>query len=434
MSAPQEIIRKKRNGQKLSEFEIHEFFEAYIRGEIADYQVTAMLMAIILKGMNHVESACLTKIMRDSGKILQWNYPKNIVVDKHSTGGIGDKTSLVILPLCVLEGLKVPMISGRGLGHTGGTLDKLEAIPGMNVKPSAEQARKIVEKHGGVFMGQTEELAPLDKKLYALRDVTATVESVSLITASILSKKTAEGIGSLVMDVKYGSGAFMQDKKEALNLAQSLAMVGRECGLRVSCFLTTMNSPLGTMAGNALEIKECIEILKGGGPKDTKELVLSLTAEMVHLAFPKRKEKEIRNSLENNLKNGKAFEVFCNIIAEQGGDRRTLEDPSKLPAARYQVPVLPKKSSRYVQRIDVRALGIAIMELGGGRKLVTDKIDPAVGLTGLKHVGEGVAKNEPIAIIHANDESRAKLAHDIVQSAYVLGTKKITENLIWKKL
>lgn len=426
MILPQEIIRKKRSGQALTETELSSFFLDFLAGSVADYQMGAMLMAITLKGMDPVETAVLTRIMRDSGLVFSWPYPKAQVVDKHSTGGVGDKTSLPLLPLCILEGLKVPMTAGRGLGHTGGTLDKLETI-GWNVFLTPEQVRRQVDELGGVIMGQTEQLSPLDRRLYAMRDVTATVESVPLIVGSILSKKLAEGIGGLVMDVKFGSGAFMAEKTEARRLALELQRVGKECGIQVRCALTSMDSPLGTTAGNALEIHECVEILQGRGPADTRELTIALAVEMVRLADPSRTAPAIRASLERHLANGAAFELFLRLAAAQGADLKLLENPEKLVRARIKTPVVVKNSGasaaqpRYVQRIDVRCLGLAVLELGGGRRLVTDKIDPWVGLVDMKRVGQVVAPGEPVAVVHANDPGLAARAVQIVEEAYVVG-------------
>ncbi len=436
MTLPQEFIRKKRDGEKLTAQEIETFFNQYLQGKVADYQAAAMLMAIVLKGMSREETACLTKVMRDSGEVLTWSYPRHLVLDKHSSGGVGDKTSLVLLPLCVCEGLKIPMMSGRGLGHTGGTLDKLESIPGMVVRIPIEKARKIVDELGGVFIGQTPEIAALDQKLYALRDVTGTVESIPLITASILSKKLAEGLGGLVLDVKYGSGAFMTRFEDAKALAQSLVDVGHECGLAVRCLITTMKSPLGTSAGHTLEVEEVVDILKGGGPDSTKDLSLMLADEMVRLAFPERKEQDVMKSLEKRLRDGSAFEAFCRIIAAQGGDTKCLENTKKIPHAKIKRPVLPPncKVERYITAIDVRSLGLAIQLLGGGRKLLTDHIDPTVGLSRLKRLGEKLTPGEPVAYVHGNADGLVEQAVEMVNKAYVLGDSITQDPLVVERL
>jgi thymidine phosphorylase len=413
---PQEIIRKKRDGAILSAQDIAGFFNGFLDGQVADYQVSAMLMAILLKGMTHEETASLTEVMRDSGEIFKWPYEKSLIVDKHSTGGIGDKTSIVLLPLCVLEGLKVPMIAGRGLGHTGGTLDKLEAI-GVNVFLSPEQIRKQLDSIGGVFMGQTDTVARLDRRLYALRDVTSTVESIPLIVGSILSKKLAEGIGHLVMDVKYGSGAFMQKYDDARNLAVWLKRVGEQCGVNMRCLITDMGSPLGTFAGNSLEIFECVEILQGRGPSDTIELTLELVAEMVLLAHPERKKDAVLKALRSHLSSGAAYEMFENIVSTQSGNVELLKNPKKLVSAKIRESITADQDG-YIFDIDTRALGIAVIELGGGRMKVTDKIDFDVGLSELKRVGTKVAKGDIIAEVHGNDRAKVDCAKAIVKASY----------------
>jgi thymidine phosphorylase len=428
---PQEIIRKKRLGLNLSAEDITGFFGGFLRGEIADYQVAAMLMAIVLKGMTRDEAAALTLTMRDSGKILAWPGNKNEIADKHSTGGVGDKTSPVLMPLCILEGLKVPMIAGRGLGHTGGTLDKLEAISGMNVYPSTDAAVSFLARNGGVFMGQTEEIAPLDKRLYAMRDVTDTVESVPLITASILSKKLAEGIGCLVMDVKFGSGAFMQSKESALMLAESIVSVGAASGLKIRCLLTDMGSPLGDRAGNSLEIAECVEVLKGDGPLSTRELSLELAAETVLLARPSENKSAVKSRMEGYLKSGKAFEVFSQVIAAQGGDVKQIEDTRKLPQAKTLLEIKAPRAG-VVASCDVRELGMAIVELGGGRKKSSDKINPSVGLSRLKRVGDKIESGEPLALIHAESTSAAEIVAKRIAGAYKISDQAVPESLVWR--
>ncbi len=429
MFVPQEIIRIKRDGGTLSREAMQEFFGGYLRGDIPDYQVSALLMAITLKGMSFAEAVALTEIARDSGTCLQWDFPRHLVVDKHSTGGIGDKTSLILLPLAVLEGVRVPMISGRGLGHTGGTLDKLESIPGMSARPNLAQARSIMREHGGVFMGQTPEIAALDQRLYALRDVTATVESIPLITASILSKKLAAGLGGLVMDVKYGSGAFMSNLADARELARHLVGIGQQCGVKVRAFLTSMDSPLGTHAGNALEVIESIDVLRGKGPADTRELSLTLACEMVQLAFPERAAQEIRKTLESHLANGRAFEKFCQIASAQGADVKALQDTTRMPSAKIKKDVVVADDA-YVAKVDVRALGLAILAMGGGRRMVTDTIDPGVGLTGLRRVGSKLKRGDTLLTIHAPDAARLQEAERLCRQAYTLSDSPGEDTLI----
>jgi thymidine phosphorylase len=429
----QEIIRKKRLGNALADDEIHRFFNGFLNGDVADYQVSAMLMAILLKGMTEQEASMLTRVMRDSGKILSWPGTPRDIVDKHSTGGVGDKTSLVILPLCILEGLSVPMIAGRGLGHTGGTLDKLESISGMNVFPSSEEAHRLMSTNHGAFMGQTEEIAPLDKRLYAMRDVTDTVESIPLITASILSKKLAEGIGCLVMDVKYGSGAFMRERDDALALARSIAAVGRASGLLIRCALTDMDSPLGDRAGNSLEVAECVDVLKGAGPSSTRDLSIELTTEMICLSRPNSHRDEVKNKLLSHLKNGRAYETFAKVIRSQGGDVRQLETTTLLPRAAVQYDVKASRAG-FISKCDVRALGLAIVELGGGRRKSSDKINPKVGLSNLKRVGDSIEKGEPLLTIHADSTAQAEAIVGGLQGAYQIAESAKAEPIVWQIL
>lgn len=425
---PQELIRKKRDGGVLSAAELAAFFAGFLQGKVADYQVSALLMATLLKGMTERETVDLTRIMRDSGEVFTWPYPRNLIADKHSTGGIGDKTSMVVLPLALLAGLKVPMMAGRGLGHTGGTLDKLEAI-GWNVFPTPDVARSLVDKFGGLIMGQTASVAPLDRRLYAMRDVTATVESIPLIVGSILSKKLAEGIGSLVLDVKFGSGAFMQALTDARALAMSLASVGRALGLNIRCVLSNMNSPLGKSAGNALEIAECLAVLNGKGPKDTRDLSLALAVELVRLAFPEKPAQAILVQMEKWLDDGTALRLFIDLAMAQGAAKEMLEDPSRLPKAPVQLSVKASAKGK-VSHIDTRLLGLAVLELGGGRRLVTDKIDPRVGLTDLLHVGDAVDSDVLLAKVHAADTTKANLAKALVEQAYRIGPTATAEPLI----
>jgi pyrimidine-nucleoside phosphorylase len=416
---PQELIRRKRDGLELSEADIEGFFGGFLQGSVADYQVGAMLMAITLRGMNSSETATLTRVMRNSGTQLTWPYDRQLIVDKHSTGGIGDKTSMIILPLVLCEGLKVPMMAGRGLGHTGGTLDKLEAV-GWSVFLSPEQIRAQMATLGGVVMGQTEQMVPLDRLLYAMRDVTGTVESIPLIVGSILSKKLAEGIGGLVLDIKYGSGAFMANKAEAIALAKELGQVGRSCGLAVQCTLSDMGSPLGTYAGNALEMIECCDVLRGKGPDDTRILSLHLATEMVLLAHPERDRQSIWQRLEKHLHDGTAWHMFLRLAEAQGGNTELLQNPERLLKAPIKKPV-NATGGPVVTQINTRLLGLAIVALGGGRRLANEKINPWVGLSDLKRVGTKLEPGEPVAVIHAADASSADVAHNLVAEAYRLG-------------
>lgn len=419
---PQEVIRKKRDGHQLTARDLEQFLGGFLAGEVADYQVSALLMTIFYKGMITEEIADLTSYMKSSGRVLAWPGERLSIVDKHSTGGVGDKTSLVVLPLCVLEGARVPMMSGRGLGHTGGTLDKLESIPGMKVQIGVDRARRVLDQCGGVFMGQTDDLCPLDKRLYALRDVTSTIESVPLITASILSKKLAEGIGALVMDVKTGSGAFMQSLENARELSQSLFRVGRTCGLKITCMITDMDSPLGETAGNALEVFECMDVMQGKGPASTRQLCLELATEMIALSSPTRSHSEIWKTLDGHLNSGKAWEKFVQICVAQGADANAFTRREALTKTKLSADVVASQSGR-VGRIDTRNLGIATLMLGGGRRLVSDPIDPAVGLSQLRRVGDSVGKGQVLARLHANDADRLEEARRLVESSYVVTTE-----------
>jgi pyrimidine-nucleoside phosphorylase len=419
---PQETIRRKKSGAELSAAEISEFFAGYLQGSVTDYQVTAMLMAVCWRGMTVAETKTLTEFMRDSGKTYSWAN-SGMVVDKHSTGGVGDKTSIVLLPMCALENVTIPMIAGRGLGHTGGTIDKLASI-GFRFDLGMHASREILERCGGVFMGQTDEVAPLDKRLYALRDVTATVESQPLIVASILSKKLAEGLDALVMDVKFGSGAFMADFPDALSLARGLKEVGAACGLPVRCLLTSMDSPLGKFAGNTLEIYECLQIMRGDLSTPTAELVIELGAEMIHSVQRGREFSEIRERLRDHLQNGRALKRFFEVAKAQGADMDVLEHPEKLLAAPIKYPIQSSGAGGWVEKIDVRLLGVAIQRLGGGRAQVTDNIDPLVGLGDLKGVGESVASGEPLCTVYCRTTEQGRAIEQIIKQAYVLSDSK----------
>jgi thymidine phosphorylase len=365
--------------------------------------------------------------------VCNWGGDPSNIIDKHSTGGVGDKTSLLLVPLGILEGLRVPMIAGRGLGHTGGTLDKLESIPGMNVYLPAEKMKRLMAENNAVFMGQTDEIAPLDKRLYAMRDVTDTVESIPLITASILSKKLSEGLGGLVMDVKFGNGAFMVEIDDALRLAQSIAAVGTASGVKTRCLLTDMNSPLGDRAGNALEVEECIEIFHGKGPRSTIDLTLELAVEMVLLHEPARDRSDLRSNLVGHLSSGRAFEKFCQVVRAQGGDTRVLENPNLLPKATYKLPV-PAAKGGFVAECDVRALGLSVIELGGGRKRSSDQIDLAVGLSGLKRVGDRIAEGEPLGFVHANEKALGTMVVRKIEAAYRISESADRNPLVWRMI
>ena len=400
-----DVIQRKRDGQELSPEEITFFIRGYAEGQIPDYQASALAMAVYFKGMTPAETLALTDAMMRTGEVLDLSELKGPKVDKHSTGGVGDKTSLVLAPLAAACGVYVPMISGRGLGHTGGTLDKLESIPGFRVNLSLAEFRTVL-KHAQIgLIGQTPQIAPADRKLYALRDVTATVESLPLISASIMSKKMAEGIDALVLDVKTGDGAFMKTFADSKALAQAMVTIGRGMGKKVAALITDMDQPLGRTAGNALEVAECIETLKGRGPKDLESLSIELAAWMLFLAGTTSALDAARHKVREALTSGAGLRKFQQVVELQGGDPRVCDDPGRLPRARETVDVKAERDGR-VARIACRSVGQAAMLLGAGRETVTSAIDPAVGLTVHKKVGDLVIQGEPLFTVHWNERRR----------------------------
>src|SRR5215813_7598767 len=414
-----DLIRKKRDGQELSVPEIEFIVRGYTAGELPDYQISSWLMAVLLRGMTRAETAALTQAMLHSGEVLEWNELPQKKVDKHSTGGVGDKTSLILAPIVAAGGLVVPMISGRGLGHTGGTLDKLEAIPGFNVNLSSDEMRKVLAACGACMIGQTASIVPADKKMYALRDVTGTVESPALICASIMSKKLAEGIDALVLDVKIGSGAFMKQEDSAAHLAQLMVETGERMGKKVVALLTDMDQPLGRTVGNALEVMECIEVLKGGGPDDLKNLTLELSAWMFYLGERTKSVEEGRKLAAALIANGDACKKFAEMVRLQGGEERVLENPGLLPTARNKVEV-ESSTAGYISRMDCEKIAIASLVLGGGRSTKEDVIDPAVGLTVHKKVGDKVAAGEPLGTVHYNSTDQLKEAQALIHAGYTI--------------
>jgi pyrimidine-nucleoside phosphorylase len=411
-----DVIRKKRDGGELSRFEIDSLIAAYTQGSIPDYQVSAWLMAVVLRGMTRGETAALTDAMLRSGEVLDLSGIATKKVDKHSTGGVGDKTSLVLAPLAAVAGVTVPMISGRGLGHTGGTLDKLEAIPGFNVNLPVPEFRRVLEVCGCAMIGQTAEIAPADRKLYALRDVTGTVESPYLICASIMSKKMAEGIDALVLDVKTGSGAFMKSEKDAAFLAELMVETGERMGKRTVALITDMDQPLGNMIGNALEVVEVVDVLRGGGPQDLRDLCLDLAAWMLHLGGVSKTVAEGKQESAKLLASGKALERFRQMVELQGGDPRVVDDPKALPKARHSQQVLSAKDG-YIASLQCEQVGTACVILGGGRERKEDSVDPAVGIVLHRKVGDRVAAGEPIATIYYNSGSRVERAQQLLEES-----------------
>jgi pyrimidine-nucleoside phosphorylase len=414
-----DIIRKKRDGQALSQAEIDAFVIGATNQSWPDYQISALLMAIVLRGMTAEETAGLTAAMVRSGVRLDLSDIPGPKVDKHSTGGVGDKTSLVLAPLAAACGVVVPMMSGRGLGHTGGTLDKLESIPGFKVGLTLEEFRAALCKVGCALIGQTAEIAPADKVLYALRDVTATVESIALISASIMSKKLAEGIGALVMDVKCGRGAFMKDRGDARRLAESLVAIGRANGVRTEALLTTMDTPLGRAVGNSLEVIECLETLKGRGPADLETLSVALAARMLRLGGLAANDQEAEAKIRAALTSGRGLEKLRAIIEQQGGDARVVDDYSRLPTATQQAAFTACRSG-YLTRLDAELVGRATMVLGAGRDRVEDIIDPAVGAKIMAKTGEAVRAGDILVELHYRDPSRLTTALELLGSACVI--------------
>ncbi len=413
------MIRKKRDGIELSQAEIEGLVNAYTNADIPDYQVSAWLMAVVLKGMTRPETAALTDAMLHSGDVLDLSSLPAKKVDKHSTGGVGDKTSLVLAPVAAAAGVSVPMISGRGLGHTGGTLDKLEAIPGFNVNLPLAEFRRVLEVCGCAMIGQTAEIAPADRKLYALRDVTGTVESPYLICASIMSKKLAEGIDALVLDVKAGSGAFMKSEKDAAFLAELMVETGERMGKQVVALITDMDQPLGNMIGNALEVVEVVELLRGGGPEDLRDLCLELAGWMLHLGGASKTVAEGKQQSAQLISSGKALGKFRQMVELQGGDSRVIDDAKRLPQAQHTMPVTSAKAG-YVGSIQCEQVGTACVILGGGRERKEDSVDPAVGIVLHKKVGDSVAAGEPVATIYYNAEAKATRARQLIEASYVV--------------
>ena len=383
--------------------------DGFTRGLVPEYQMSAFCMAVFFRGMQPAETRALTESMLRSGDVLDLSDIPGRKIDKHSTGGVGDKVSLALAPLAAACGVKVPMISGRGLGHTGGTLDKLEAIPGFRVDLEVERFRELVATVGACLIGQTARLAPADKKLYALRDVTATVESIPLISASIMSKKLAEGIDGLVLDVKVGRGAFMKSLPEARALAASLAQIGRGMGKEVTALLTAMDEPLGRAVGNALEVKEIVELLRGGGPPDLRTVTIELTAEMLVLGGVAADLLEGREAVSAAIADGRGLAKLGEIVRAQGGDPEAVYDPSRLPRAPRSYEVAAPDSG-WVEMIDAEAVGLAAMALGAGRARVEDPVDPAVGIEVLRKVGEPVERGEPLCLVHEGVRSEARPA------------------------
>ena len=415
-----DLIQKKRDSGEHTREEIAFLVAGYTKGEIPDYQMAAWLMAAWIRGLTRSETIALTEMMLYSGEIVDHFELPMKKVDKHSTGGVGDKTSLILAPIVAAGGLAVPMISGRGLGHTGGTLDKLESIPGFKTSLSLPEFRRVLKECRMGLIGQTSEIAPADKKIYALRDATSTVENIGLICASIMSKKLAEGIDALVLDVKTGSGAFMAKEEDAILLAEIMVDTTRRMGKKCVALLTDMNQPLGRMAGHANEVIESIDVLKGGGPADLRELSIQLSAWMFYLGGRTNSVEEGKLLAEQMIASGKGLESLRECIRLQGGDSRVVDDPSLLPSAKSHVEVTSPKSG-YITATRCRDFGVALAILEGGRNKKEDVIDHAVGLEFHKRIGDRVNSGEKLVTIHYNSEARLNEAKQLLESGFVFG-------------
>lgn len=437
-----DVIRKKRDAAELTREELDFLIQGATSGSIPDYQLAAFLMSVVWRGMTSAELAAMTEAMLQSGQVLDFSALRGCRVDKHSTGGVGDKTSLVIAPVVAAAGLEVPlgrkrpfvpMISGRGLGHTGGTLDKLESIPGFDVNLSLAEFRSVLERCGCAMIGQTPEIAPADKKLYALRDVTATVESPYLICASIMSKKLAEGIDALVLDVKTGNGAFMKKQKDAEYLAQLMVETGTRMGKEVVALITDMDQPLGRKIGNALEVDECLDVLHGGGPPDLRELCNELAAWMLVLGGRASDLDDGRALATEMIASGRARDTFREVIRAQRGDPRVVDDPGLLPRARNAAKVKAPRPG-FVTSIRCEQAGLAGMLLGGGREKKEDAIDPAVGLILERKVGEAVEAGATLCTIHYNSDARLAEVAGLLSNSFTIGDSPAASGPIVRKI
>ena len=425
-----DLIEKKRDGQVLSKEEIDFIISGYTEGTIPDYQMSAFAMAVFFKGMNDVESTNLAIAMLNSGDAMDLSMINGVKVDKHSTGGVGDKVSLVLAPMVASLGIKFAKMSGRGLGHTGGTLDKLESIPGFNISLTYDAFVEQVNKIGLAIVGQTGNLTPADKKLYALRDVTATVNSIPLIASSIMSKKLASGSNAICLDVKVGSGAFMKDIESATKLAELMVQIGKNAGRSMTAILTDMDEPLGCAVGNQLEVIEAINTLKGKGPKDLTDICLEIGSYLVLDANVTNSLEEAKELLKGQISNGKAYQKFIELVEEQLGDISYVINPNKFKVANEVVPVISNESG-YVTYINALEIGLGSMLLGGGRETMDDVIDPNVGVVLVKKIDDFVSKGDVLAYIHSNGKNTETVINK-VKNAYVLGNEQVHKKLILK--
>ena len=428
-----ELIIKKRNGKALSKEEINFLINSYTKSKIPDYQFSALLMAILLKGMTKAETSYLTEAMLHSGKVIDLSSIKGPKIDKHSTGGVGDKTSLILAPIVAAAGVNVPMISGRGLGHTGGTLDKLESIPGFKINLSLKEYKSVLKKCGAVLIGQTKDIAPADKLIYSLRDVTGTVPSIPLITGSIMSKKLAEGIDGLVLDVKTGSGAFMRETKDAVELAKSLISTAKAFNKKVIAFITDMNQPLGNYIGNWLEVYESIKVLRGEQKGDLLDLSLNLSGAMIYLGGKAGSIKKGVDIAKEKINNGKAFEKFLQIVELQGGDVQVILNPKKYPPSKFIIRLKSTKDG-YVKEINTYQIGMASLELGAGRKTKTDKIDPKAGIVFKVKLDDKIKKGQVIVELHSQSMDKINTAKEIILNAITFSKQKTTKPKLIKRI
>jgi len=428
-----ELIKKKRDGKSFTANEINFLINHYTKGNIPDYQFSALLMAILLNDMNADETAALTNSMLNSGKIINHSSLRGFKVDKHSTGGVGDKTSLIIAPIVASAGIYIPMISGRGLGHTGGTLDKLESIPGFRTDLSLSESMRILKKCGAVLIGQTNEIAPADKLIYALRDVTATIESIPLITASIMSKKLAEGIDGLVLDIKTGNGAFMKSQKDSIRLAESLIRTARSFNKKVIVFITDMNQPSGNYIGNWLEVYESVQVLKGKVKNDLYYLSVKLAGTMIYLSKKAKSLQEGEQIAREKVKDGDAFKKFLEIVKLQGGNEHYIINPEKYPKPKY-IKKIKSSRSGYIENIDTQNIGMASLELGAGRRTKEDKIDPKAGIIFYYKIRDFVKKGEVICELQSDSRAKIKLAEEIIHKSLNLSNRKPASPKLVKKI
>ncbi|WP_233881137.1 pyrimidine-nucleoside phosphorylase [Virgibacillus halodenitrificans] len=426
-----DIIEKKRDGEELTSEEINYFIEGYTNGDIPDYQTSALLMAIYFQDMTEEERANLTLAMVESGDQINLSDINGVKVDKHSTGGVGDTTTLILAPLVASVSVPVAKMSGRGLGHTGGTIDKLESVPGFHVEISNDEFINLVNRNKVAVIGQSGNLTPADKKIYGLRDVTATVSSIPLIASSIMSKKIASGADAIVLDVKTGSGAFMKDLKDAQSLAKAMVSIGNKVGRNTMAVISDMSQPLGYAIGNALEVKEAIETLKGKGPEDLTELCLTLGSQMVVLAKQAENLDEARNKLEENLRNGKAFEKFKEFLESQGGDPSVADQPELLPQAKYKIDV-PAKEAGTVSEIVANEIGTAAMMLGAGRATKESEIDLGVGIVLHKKIGDSVEKGETLLTVHSNKEDIEEVKQLLYKNITIASSEIKAPTLIYE--